>query len=477
MPQTTIEAAWPLVWSDAISPLATALNEQLLIGAAARPAAPSPARIEKYTPNTMLFGVELECETNIRPAGSYHTDHEMQGTDGEWQDGQDGSIMRTDHEYTAEYVSVPFLAGRWPSLLMTLATALNDEDYDGPLETISINKSCGAHIHFSHPSDKFVKYFKSGGPLPAVWADHLKTTMRAKVETALGPDFAKAWMKHYNRRFNRRLSDFTPSNDPNKYGYHRHSHLAAGSSRCNFAPEWRAMTFYPATTWKEIETLGRLAIETLQQHVIQLLTDPSPYITIAKFEGQKLPDLEHYKNSLRKAHGRDIIPNDIKLPREKNIHPRLFEDKTTDIYFSEGENEIKWLTRNISPSRPQSRGYEETIVSDRVERSESYTLTPNQSFETGRPDGRSARLVQDIAEHAHFQFDRHFSMCNPDGFTAAPLVGYPAEELARYRLPPGRTPPRSSRPRPARRPSAPTVYENRGDWLDREGDDGPTEDV
>jgi len=210
-----------------------------------------------YSNNNFLFGLELEIEYNasniLIQKAQYHPskDDEEEFCDG-WTAETDGSLQPQtfSNGRTVELITRPFLFSETQKILLNLKQKFDTESLNKSFsENISLNSSCGHHIHISTKNFKIIEktqiqFFES---IRRDFFKQLKKTVSIERYKAIKGHYFRDYAKKINEynEYNERYSEFNLTND--KKGI-----------------EWRSFNILNCSSWEEYQTVVILALTVLK---------------------------------------------------------------------------------------------------------------------------------------------------------------------------------------------------------------------
>lgn len=200
-----------------------------------------------------VFGIEVECEVahhvGIRKGG-YHCGNRVNE---DWKAEDDGSLRASPGYMEVEFVSRVFKRNELSKVLRSLKRAVRDTRSD--MRNLKINRSCGAHIHFSLLDTRTNRYNQLLKRLPMRVLNKIKTRAIAAIEKEL-PNVAPFFKSHYNRNHARTIQHIDEA-----------MHGAEWDFTHNKGVEWRSFNTLGITNWKDLLKMYKIGTRVIEQEL------------------------------------------------------------------------------------------------------------------------------------------------------------------------------------------------------------------
>lgn len=217
---------------------------------------------------TYRYGIEIECEVN-NPAfdiGDYHSGEPLGNY---WRAEEDSSLSRTKSGYTSvEFVSSVFTRVETDKMFDRLQDEINDTEN---MRTMYINRTCGAHIHFSNPKLKpYAINHKTLLRLRNMFFKRLRKEVPNCASSIIGMydrNYAKQPYDEYNM-FETRYQEI-------HYDQRTHSY------------EWRSMNLQGCRTWSDMKKVVGIALSCIEKVMDSEMAKDKPFLFVERVANEK----------------------------------------------------------------------------------------------------------------------------------------------------------------------------------------------
>jgi len=200
----------------------------------------------------ILFGIELECGVNESlgiQRGGYHSGVYLNP---DWAAESDSSLGFRS-KMPIEFVSRVFSAKDLPNVIKSLKETLGEEK--DKFENISINNSCGCHIHFSTQKGVKVNHFYRQIPYHTLKRIRIETWRQIKSECpSIFEKFKKQYFRNYSQKM--KFEEKSWSKQGREIEFH---------STNNKGMEWRSFNLSGVKTWSELLMVLSIGINTIEK--------------------------------------------------------------------------------------------------------------------------------------------------------------------------------------------------------------------